>query len=103
MVRGVRLRPAHPVAKAGPPLVRMVQRRFAADSLQSMATAVSAGCTGPLGDQFIPRQLPSLGRRKESEREQRACEEPFRGRPQRQGTFLLAESSLPLEGALRFL
>ena len=36
--------------------------------------------TGPLGDQFIPRQLPSLGRRKESEREQRACEEPFQGR-----------------------
>ena len=33
-----------PLAKAGPPFVRMVQRRFAADSLRSMAAAVSAGC-----------------------------------------------------------
>jgi uncharacterized protein (UPF0548 family) len=37
-------RPAHPLAKAGPPFVRMVQRRFAADSLRSMAAVVSAGC-----------------------------------------------------------
>jgi uncharacterized protein (UPF0548 family) len=37
-------RPAHLLAKAGPPFVRMVQRRFAADSLRSMAAVVSAGC-----------------------------------------------------------
>ena len=36
-------RPAYPLAKAGPPFVRMVQRRFAADSLQVMAAVVSAG------------------------------------------------------------
>jgi uncharacterized protein (UPF0548 family) len=36
-------RPAHPLAKAGPPFVRMVQRRFAADSLRSMAAAVEGG------------------------------------------------------------
>jgi uncharacterized protein (UPF0548 family) len=33
-------RPAHPLVKAGPPFVRLVQRRFAADSLQSMVAAV---------------------------------------------------------------
>ena len=37
-------RPAHLLAKAGPPFVRMIQRRFAADSLRSMAAVVSAGC-----------------------------------------------------------
>jgi uncharacterized protein (UPF0548 family) len=37
-------RPAHPLAKAGPLFVRLVQRRFAADSLQVMAAVVSAGC-----------------------------------------------------------
>jgi uncharacterized protein (UPF0548 family) len=36
-------RPAHPLAKAGPPLVRLVQRRFAADSLRSIAAAVEGG------------------------------------------------------------
>ena len=33
-------RPAHPLAKVGRPLGRPVQRRFAADSLLSMAAAV---------------------------------------------------------------
>jgi uncharacterized protein (UPF0548 family) len=33
-------RPAHPLVKVGPPFVRLVQRRFAADSLQSMVAAV---------------------------------------------------------------
>jgi uncharacterized protein (UPF0548 family) len=36
-------RPAHPLAKAGRPFVRLVQRRFAADSLRAMAAAVNAG------------------------------------------------------------
>ena len=36
-------RPAHPLAKVGPPFVRAVQRRFAADSLRSMAAAVERG------------------------------------------------------------
>jgi uncharacterized protein (UPF0548 family) len=31
-------RPAHPLAMAAPPLARLVQRRFARDSLQSMTT-----------------------------------------------------------------
>jgi uncharacterized protein (UPF0548 family) len=43
------VRPARPLAKVGPPFVRMVPRQFAADSLQSMATAVSAGCYRALG------------------------------------------------------
>jgi uncharacterized protein (UPF0548 family) len=34
--------PAHPLARAGPPFVRLVQRRFAAASLQAMAAAVNA-------------------------------------------------------------
>jgi uncharacterized protein (UPF0548 family) len=42
-------RPAHPLAKAGRPFVRLVPRRFAADSLQSMATAANAGCYRALG------------------------------------------------------
>ena len=33
-------RPAHPLARAGQPFVRLVQRRFAADSLRSMVEAV---------------------------------------------------------------
>jgi uncharacterized protein (UPF0548 family) len=33
-------RPAHPLAKAGRPFVRLVQRQFAADSLRSMVEAV---------------------------------------------------------------
>ncbi len=33
-------RPAHPMASVGPPFVRLVQRRFAADSLRSMVEAV---------------------------------------------------------------
>jgi uncharacterized protein (UPF0548 family) len=37
-------RPAHPLAKLGLPIVRLLQRRFAAGSLQAMAAAVSAGC-----------------------------------------------------------
>jgi uncharacterized protein (UPF0548 family) len=36
-------RPAHPLARVGPPFVRLVQRRFAADSLHSMAAAVEGG------------------------------------------------------------
>ena len=32
--------PAHPLARAAPPLARMIQRRFARDSLQSMKAAV---------------------------------------------------------------
>ena len=39
-------RPAHLLVKAGPPFVRMVQRRFAADSLRSMAAAVEGGGEG---------------------------------------------------------
>jgi uncharacterized protein (UPF0548 family) len=35
-------RTAHPLARAGPPFVRLVQRRFAAASLQAMAAAVNA-------------------------------------------------------------
>jgi uncharacterized protein (UPF0548 family) len=35
-------RPAHPLARAGPPFVRLVQRRFAEDSLRSMAAAINA-------------------------------------------------------------
>lgn len=33
-------RPAHPLARAAPPLARLVQRRFARDSLQSMTAVV---------------------------------------------------------------
>jgi uncharacterized protein (UPF0548 family) len=33
-------RPAHPLARTGQPFVRLVQRRFAADSLRSMVEAV---------------------------------------------------------------
>jgi uncharacterized protein (UPF0548 family) len=33
---------AHPLARVGPPFVRLVQRRFAAASLQAMAAAVNA-------------------------------------------------------------
>ena len=33
-------RPAHPLARAGRPFVRLVQRRFAADSLRSMVETV---------------------------------------------------------------
>ncbi len=36
-------RPAHPLTKAGSPFVRLVQRRFAADSLRSMTEAVEGG------------------------------------------------------------
>jgi uncharacterized protein (UPF0548 family) len=36
-------RPAHPLAKTAPPLARLIQRRFAVDSLQSMRAAVSGG------------------------------------------------------------
>jgi uncharacterized protein (UPF0548 family) len=36
-------RPAHPLARTGQPFVRLVQRRFAADSLRSMAEAVEGG------------------------------------------------------------
>ena len=36
-------RPAHPLARAGRPFVRLVQRRFAADSFRAMAAAVDAG------------------------------------------------------------
>jgi uncharacterized protein (UPF0548 family) len=36
-------RPAHPLAKAGPPFVRLVQRRFAADSLRAMAASIEGG------------------------------------------------------------
>ena len=39
-------RPAHPLARAGPPFVRLVQRRFAADSLRSMAAAAEGGGEG---------------------------------------------------------
>jgi uncharacterized protein (UPF0548 family) len=34
--------PAHPLARAGPPFVRLVQRQFAAASLRAMAAAVNA-------------------------------------------------------------
>jgi uncharacterized protein (UPF0548 family) len=33
-------RPAHPLARAAPPIARLIQRRFAADSLRSMRSAV---------------------------------------------------------------
>jgi uncharacterized protein (UPF0548 family) len=36
-------RPAHPLVKAASPLARLLQRRFAVDSLQSMRMAVSDG------------------------------------------------------------
>jgi uncharacterized protein (UPF0548 family) len=36
-------RPAHPLARAAPPLARLVQRRFARDSLRSMISAASGG------------------------------------------------------------
>ena len=36
-------RPAHPLARTGQPFVRLVQRRFAADSLRSMVEAVEGG------------------------------------------------------------
>ena len=36
-------RPAHPLAKAGRPFVRLVQRRFAIGSLRGMAAAVEGG------------------------------------------------------------
>ena len=39
-------RPAHPFAKLGPPFVRLIQRRFAADSLRSMAAAVAGEGNG---------------------------------------------------------
>ena len=35
-------RPAHPLARAGRPFVRLVQRRFAADSFRAVAAAVDA-------------------------------------------------------------
>jgi len=35
-------RPAHPLARAGPPFVHLVQRQFAAASLRAMAAAVNA-------------------------------------------------------------
>jgi uncharacterized protein (UPF0548 family) len=35
-------RPAHPLARAGPPFVHVVQRQFAAASLRAMAAAVNA-------------------------------------------------------------
>jgi uncharacterized protein (UPF0548 family) len=38
-------RPAHPLARAGRPFVRLVQRRFAVDSFRAMAAAVDAGWT----------------------------------------------------------
>jgi uncharacterized protein (UPF0548 family) len=39
-------RPAHPLARVGPPFVRLIQRRFAADSLRSMSAAVAGGEEG---------------------------------------------------------
>src|SRR5215212_5854898 len=36
-------RPAHPLAKAGSPFVRLIQRRFAAASMRSIAAAVEGG------------------------------------------------------------
>ena len=36
-------RPAHPLARVGAPFIRLVQRRFATDSLRSMAAAVERG------------------------------------------------------------
>ena len=38
-------RPAHPLARAGRPFVRLVQRRFAVDSFRAMTAAVGAGHT----------------------------------------------------------
>ena len=38
-------RPAHPLARVGPPFVRLVQRRFAAASLRAMVAAVNASCS----------------------------------------------------------
>jgi uncharacterized protein (UPF0548 family) len=35
-------RPAHPLARAGPPFVRLVQTQFAAASLRAMTSAVNA-------------------------------------------------------------
>ncbi len=45
-------RPAHPLTKLAPPFVRPVQRRFAADSLRSMAAAVEGGTRN------TPRRTP---------------------------------------------
>jgi uncharacterized protein (UPF0548 family) len=39
-------RPAHPLARAAPPLARMIQRRFALDSLRSMAAEVGQQAKG---------------------------------------------------------
>jgi uncharacterized protein (UPF0548 family) len=36
-------RPAHPLAKAGSPFVRLIQRRFASASMRSIAAAVEGG------------------------------------------------------------
>ena len=36
-------RPAHPLARAGQPFVRLIQRRFAAASLRSMVEAIEGG------------------------------------------------------------
>jgi len=39
-------RPAHPLARAAPPFARLVQRRFARDSLQSMTAVVGQQAKG---------------------------------------------------------
>jgi uncharacterized protein (UPF0548 family) len=36
-------RPAHPLVSAAGPLARLIQRRFAVDSLRSMAAAMGGG------------------------------------------------------------
>ncbi len=41
--------PAHPLAKAGSPFARLIQRRFATASLRAMAAALNAGCSHASG------------------------------------------------------
>jgi hypothetical protein len=48
---------AHPLASAGQPFVRLIQRRFAADSLRSMVEAVEGRGTDKARGRFIPPQL----------------------------------------------
>jgi hypothetical protein len=47
--------------------VRLVQKRFAADSLRSIVEAVESGGSDRVGCRFIPRQLPPLGRRNQAD------------------------------------
>jgi hypothetical protein len=58
-------RPGHPLVKAGPPFVGLVQRRFAADSLRAMAAAhystfqFPRGCRTPFREPCNSSSSPS--------------------------------------------